>query len=114
MLVLYLGNAGTAAQQHYATLMREFEREAICFDYTSDTAQLIPEGLWKFDAVLLDAARADFAALPEAAAKQAVGPEAAGHWSDVRFLGQIRERLLATLSAERRRSREQFLAQREP
>src|SRR5258708_1574397 len=115
--ILYLGKEGTAATQHAHVLMREFGRDAIWFDYTGNPAQVIPEWLARFDAVLLDAPRADFSALTNVEARRIVTPDFANDdkpWNSAESLQTIRGELLAAAGETRRREWESFLARREP
>ena len=61
--VLFLGTEGGGSRKHAHTVMRDFGRDALWFDYTADPAQVSPEWVAKFDAVLLDAPAATFPAL---------------------------------------------------
>lgn len=115
--VLYLGKEQTDATKHCHVLMRELGRDAIWFDYTSDPAVVTPEWVARFDAVLLDAARADFKALEGLPASRIVpGAFSADSrsWAAPSFLKTVREQLLTAAGNERRKEWETFLAQREP
>ncbi len=115
--VLFLGKEGTPAPKHCAALMRELGREAVWFDYTSDPAQVTPEWLVEFDAVLLNAPKENFGALAGIKAGRVVTAEFAGDekvWSGADFLKPLQEKLLTAAGAARRKDWESFLAQREP
>jgi putative membrane-bound dehydrogenase-like protein len=115
--VLYLGQEGTPASKHCAALMSGLGREAIWFDYTADPAQVTPEWLAKFDAILLDAPAADFKALAGADPKRVVSVESPSDgktWTWTDFLKPVQEKILSAAGDARRKEWQAFLAQREP
>ncbi|HEV7868325.1 MAG TPA: PVC-type heme-binding CxxCH protein [Chthoniobacteraceae bacterium] len=114
--ILYLGKEGTPSSKRAPVLMQEFGREAIWFDYVADPSAATPEFLAKFDAVLLDAPRADFPMLSGIDPKRVIPAEAASdqrEWTRPGFLNTMRDRLLAATSEPRRKEWEQFVAGRE-
>ncbi len=115
--VLYLGKEGTPSTRHCAAAMRELGRDAIWFDYTADAAQVTPEWIAKFDAVLLDAPKESFPALAAAPAARVIAADFAGEereWTDAGFINTLRDRLLSAAGEARRKEWETFVAQREP
>ncbi len=114
--VLFLGKEGTPAARHCATAMRELGRDAVWLEYTADPAQVTPEWIAHFDAVLVDAPQADFAALANVDAKRLVQGEFASEerdWADAGFIRSLRDRILAAVGDARRAEWQAFLAQRE-
>src|SRR5687768_15755262 len=61
--VLFVGTEEEDSRKHCHTVMRDFGREALWFDYAADPAQVTPEWIATFDAVLLDAPASAFPAL---------------------------------------------------
>ena len=114
--VLYLGKDGTPASKHCAAVMSGLGRSAIWFDYSADQAQVTPEWIAKFDAVLLDAPAADFPVLAAEDKSRIVladfGISETG-WSEEAFLKLLQEKLLTATGPTRRQEWLAFLAQRE-
>ena len=112
---MYLGKEGTATTKHCAALMQALPDA--WFDYTADAAQVTPEWLAKFDAVLLDAPKEGFPSLAGAPPGRLVAAEFTGEereWTDAGFINTLRERLLAAAGDARRKEWQTFVAQREP
>jgi putative membrane-bound dehydrogenase-like protein len=96
--------------------MREFGRDAIWFDWLGEPGAATSNLLGRFDAVLLDAPRADFPTLSSVPVARVVSIEFAGSdrdWAAAEFLQGARGKILAAAGAARRAEWEAFLAQRE-
>lgn len=114
--VLFLGSEEAGSRKHCHTVMRDFGRDALWFDYTADPSQVTPEWLRQFDAVLLDAPAATFPALagvPQAKAVTADFPNSTGGTAPAEFLTPLKEKLLTAAGAARRAEWEAFLKGRE-
>ena len=116
--VLFLGKEDTASSKHCHVVMREFGRDAIWFEYTTDPTTINREWLSNFDAVLLDAPKEDFNAPlalidPRRVVTFDFGSDEKA-WTRAEFLKPLRERLLAAAGELRRKEWLTFLAQREP
>jgi putative membrane-bound dehydrogenase-like protein len=114
--VLYLGKEGNSSSQHCHTLMEQFGRDAIWFDFIADAATVTPEWLARFDAVLLDAPAGDFASLAQFDRKRIIGdqlPVSGADWVNPEALAKIRVRILEAAGETKRKEWEEFLAKRE-
>jgi putative membrane-bound dehydrogenase-like protein len=114
--VLFLGSEEAGSRQRCHTVMRDFGRDAIWFDYAADAAQVTPEWIALFDAVLLDAQAAQFPALAGVAAEKIVTADFSGSGgasAPEAFLQPLKQKLLAAAGAERRTQWENFLQARE-
>ena len=113
--VLYLGQDGTLSIDHCHVLMREFGREAIWFDYTSNPAIATPEWASRFDAILLDAPSPRFPGV--ATGDKVVALKFQGNaeaWAATDFLQRARQQLTGAVGEPRRKEWQSFLASREP
>ncbi len=114
--VLFLGDEKAGSRQHCHTVMRDLGRDAIWFDYTADSAQVTPEWIAQFDAVLLDAPAGIFPALSGAAPAKVVSVDfstARTNPAPAEFLNSLKEKLLAASGPARRAGWEEFLQSRE-
>ncbi len=114
--VLFLGSEQAGSRQHCHTVMRDFGREAIWFDYTADAAQATPEWLAMFDAVLLDAPAPAFPALAGVDKAKVVTADfsrASGNPAPEDFLQPLKAALLAAAGTQRAAQWEQFVKSRE-
>lgn len=114
--VLFLGQEGTLSSRHCHALMRNLGRDAVWFDYTTDPAVVTSEWVARFDVVLLDAPVGSFPSLSEVALGKRVSgdlPVEEEAWTVPSFTLAMRERLLSTLSPERRGKWQAFIDQRE-
>ncbi len=114
--VLFLGTEAGGSRAHCHTVMRDFGRDALWFDYTADPAQVTPEWLAKFDAVLLDAPAGNFPALSATSPTKVVTADFSGSTGNPApegFLNPLKDKLLAAAGPERRADWEQFLKNRE-
>jgi putative membrane-bound dehydrogenase-like protein len=114
--VLFLGTEEDDSRKHCHAVMRDFGREALWFDYTADPAQVTPEWIARFDAVLLDAPATTFPVLstvPPAKVVTADFSNSSGNPAPESFLNPLREELLAAAGPHRRSEWEQFLKSRE-
>ena len=120
--VLFASSGDDASGKRCHVLMRELGREAIWFDYVANPAEVTPELLANFDAVLLfDAPRSRF---PVLAAMKSRFPAFPGDKSipviesapgvQAPTVEEVRKLLLFLVREERRKEYEAFLAQREP
>ena len=115
--VLFLGTEERGSRKNCHTVMRDFGRDALWFDYTADPAQVTAEWIAKFDAVLLDAPAATFPVLstvPPAKVVTADFSNNGGNPAAGDFLTAFKEKLLAAAGPQRRVEWEQFLRSREP
>ncbi|MES2709017.1 MAG: PVC-type heme-binding CxxCH protein [Verrucomicrobiota bacterium] len=115
--VLFLGTEETGGRRHCHTVMRDLGREAVWFDYTADPAQVTPEWLAKFDAVLLDAPAAGFPALAALDKAKVVTVDfngSAGNPAPDSFLKPLQEKLTAAAGPQRKADWEAYLKAREP
>ena len=114
--VLFLGTEEGGGRKHAHTVMRDFGREALWFDYTADPAQVTPEWIARFDAVLLDAPAAAFPALstvPQTKVVTADFSSSNGNPAPESFLNPLKEKLVAAAGPQRRSEWEQFLKNRD-
>ena len=114
--VLFLGKEAGGSRKNCHTVMRDFGRDALWFDYTADPAQVTPEWIAKFDAVLLDAPAATFPALNAVPAAKVVPTDFSGSGGNPApegFLNPLKEKLLAAVGPQRRSEWEQFLKNRD-
>ena len=114
--VLFLGTEEGGGRKHAHTVMRDFGRDALWFDYTADPAQVTLEWIAKFDAVLLDAPAATFPALstvPQTKVVTADFSSSNGNPAPESFLNPLKEKLLAAAGPQRRSEWEQFLKNRD-
>ncbi len=111
--VLFLGKDGTAAPKHCAALMQELGRDAIWFDYSADPKQITPDWLAKFDVVLLDAPKDDFAGLSAQHVVTADFAPDENAWTGADFVAAVRQKVLAAAGDTRKKAWEAFVAQRE-
>ncbi|MHA3770208.1 PVC-type heme-binding CxxCH protein [Verrucomicrobiota bacterium sgz303538] len=114
--VLFLGTEESGSRQHCHTVMRDFGRDGLWFDYAADPALVTPEWLSKFDAVLLDAPAASFPALAGLTPSKVVTTDfatASGNPAPEDFLTPLKEKLLTAAGPQRRTAWEQFLKNRE-
>jgi putative membrane-bound dehydrogenase-like protein len=114
--VLFLGSEQSGSRPHCHTVMRDFGRDAVWFDYTADPAQVTPEWIAHFDAVLLDAPAAMFPALASVPPHKVVTTDfsgSAGNPAPDAFLQPLKEKLLTAAGPQRRAQWEQFLQSRE-
>jgi putative membrane-bound dehydrogenase-like protein len=111
--VLFAGkeSAERTAGKHCHNLMRDLGRDAIWFDYVEEVGALTPDYLAHFDVVLSDglAVQTSLPVLRYVFTSDDIAPaEAAADVAAVRAL------ILKTISPERRKDYEAFIAQREP
>ena len=114
--VLFLGSEANGSRKHCHTVMRDFGREALWFDYAADPAQVTPEWIAQFDAVLLDAPAATFPALAGVPPQKIVTADfsnGSGNPAPDSFLSPLKEKLLAATGPQRRLEWEQFTEARE-
>ncbi len=114
--VLFLGSEAAGSRKHCHTVMRDFGRDALWFDYTADPAQVTPEWIAQFDAVLLDAPAARFPALagvPQAKVVTADFTNAGSNPAPDDFLSPLKEKLLTAAGPQRRVEWVQFTQARE-
>jgi putative membrane-bound dehydrogenase-like protein len=114
--VLFLGSEANGSRKHCHTVMRDFGREALWFDYAADPAQVTPEWIAQFDAVLLDAPAATFPALAGVPPQKIVTADfsnGSGNPAPDSFLSPLKEKLLAATGPQRRLEWEQFTQARE-
>jgi putative membrane-bound dehydrogenase-like protein len=114
--VLFLGSEANGSRKHCHTVMRDFGREALWFDYAADPAQVTPEWIAQFDAVLLDAPAATFPALAGVPPQKIVTADfsnGSGNPAPDSFLSPLKEKLLAGTGPQRRLEWEQFTEARE-
>ena len=114
--VLFLGSEANGSRKHCHTVMRDFGREALWFDYAADPAQVTPEWIAQFDAVLLDAPAATFPALAGVPPQKIVTADfsnGSGNPAPDSFLSPLKEKLLAATGPQRRQEWEQFTQARE-
>jgi putative membrane-bound dehydrogenase-like protein len=114
--VLFLGTEDGGSRKHCHTVMRDFGREAIWFDYTADPAQVTPEWVAKFDAVLLDAPASAFPGLstvPQTKVVTADFANSGGNPAPESFLSSLKDKLLAAAGRQRWSEWEQFVKNRE-
>jgi putative membrane-bound dehydrogenase-like protein len=114
--VLFLGTEEGGSRKHCHTVMRDFGRDALWFDYPADPAQVTPEWIAKFDAVLLDAPAATFPALstvPQSKVVTADFSNISGNPAPESFLNPLKEKLLVAAGPQRRSEWEQFLKNRD-
>ncbi|MDB6133470.1 MAG: Membrane-bound dehydrogenase domain protein [Verrucomicrobiales bacterium] len=115
--VLFLGSEATGGRQHCHTVMRDFGREALWFDYAADPSQVTPEWLSKFDAVLLDAPADGFPALAGLDKSKVVTTDFSGsdrNPTPDAFLNPLLEKLVAAAGPQRKADREAWLKALEP
>ncbi|HEX2748529.1 MAG TPA: alpha/beta hydrolase-fold protein, partial [Verrucomicrobiales bacterium] len=114
--VLFLGSEKAGSRKHCHTVMRDFGRDAIWFDYTADPAQVTADWITQFDAVLLDAPAGAFPALSGVAQTKVVTADfsaATGNPAPADFLDPLKEKLLTAAGSARRAGWEQFVQARE-
>ena len=114
--VLFLGSEANGSRKHCHTVMRDFGREALWFDYAADPAQVTPEWIAQFDAVLLDAPAATFPALAGVPPQKIVTADfsnGSGNPAPDSFLSPLKEKLLAATGPQRRLEWGQFTEARE-
>ena len=114
--VLFLGSEAAGSRKHCHTVMRDFGRDALWFDYTADPALVTPEWIAQFDAVLLDAPAATFPALagvPQAKVVTTDFTQASSNPAPDDFLNPLKEKLLTAAGPQRRMEWEQFIQARE-
>ncbi|MES2709379.1 MAG: PVC-type heme-binding CxxCH protein [Verrucomicrobiota bacterium] len=114
--VLFLGSEETGSRQHCHTVMRDFGRDALWFDYAADPALVTPEWVAKFDAVLLEAPAASFPALAGVAQSKIVTADftsAGSNPAPDAFLSPLKEKLLTAAGPQRRVEWVQFTQARE-
>ncbi len=114
--VLFLGSEEAGSRKHCHTVMRDFGRDAIWFDYTADPAQVTAEWIAQFDVVLLDAPAATFPALSGVAQEKVVTADfasATGNPAPSAFLDPLKEKLLTAAGPQRRVEWVQFTQARE-
>jgi putative membrane-bound dehydrogenase-like protein len=114
--VLFLGSEEAGSRKHCHTVMRDFGRDAVWFDYAADPAQVTPEWIAKFDAVLLVAPATAFPALAGVNPAKVVTVDfsnAGGNPAPQDFLQPLKEKLLAAAGPQRRAEWEQFVKARE-
>jgi hypothetical protein len=114
--VLFLGSEAAGSRKHCHTVMRDFGRDALWFDYTADPAQVTPEWIAQFDAVLLDAPAATFPALagvPQAKVVTTDFTDASSNPAPDDFLIPLKEKLLTAAGPQRRGEWVQFIQARE-
>jgi putative membrane-bound dehydrogenase-like protein len=114
--VLFLGSEANGSRKHCHTVMRDFGREALWFDYAADPAQVTPEWIAQFDAVLLDAPAATFPALAGVPPQKIVTADfsnGSGNPAPDSFLSPLKEKLLAATGPQRRLEWGQFTQARE-
>ncbi len=114
--VLFLGSEAAGSRKHCHTVMRDFGRDALWFDYTADPSQVTPEWIAQFDAVLLDAPAATFPALagvPQAKVVTVDFTNAASNPAPDDFLSPLKEKLLTAAGPQRRVEWVQFTQARE-
>ncbi len=115
--VLFLGTEAGGSRKHCHTVMRDFGREAVWFDYSADPVLVTPEWIAQFDAVLLDAPAEAFPALAKAEASKVVKADFShsdGNPAPTEFLAPLKEKLLTAAGAARKAAWEAFVAGREP
>ena len=114
--VLYFGVEDRTTRMHCHVLMREFGRDAIWFDFVSDSKALTPDFVARFDAAVLDASAQNLSAVAALGAKlvKLDFDVDVAKWADAEFLKATRAKLLAAAGAKRVAEWEKFLAQREP
>lgn len=115
--VLFLGSGETGGRQHCHTLMRDFGREALWFDYAADPALVTPEWLAQFDAVLLDAPAEKFPALEGTDKSRVVTADfsiSSGNPASQAFLKPLQEKLVAAAGPQRKAEWLEYLKDREP
>ena len=114
--VLYLGKAGTPATQGCHAAMEELGREAIWFDYATDPKFVTPEWIASFDTVLIEGDRASYPALAGVDAAKLLSANVAAaalEGAKPDSITALRNQLIATLPAARKKEWEAFVAQRE-
>lgn len=115
--VLFLGSEQAGSRKHCHTVMRDFGRDAIWFDYTADAAQATAEWIAQFDVVLLDAPSASFPALsgvPQDKIVSADFSRSSGNPAPDDFLNPLKEKILTAAGPQRHGEWEAFLKSREP
>jgi putative membrane-bound dehydrogenase-like protein len=114
--VLFLGSELGGGRKHCHTVMRDFGRDAIWFDYADDPS-VTADWIAKFDAVLLCAPAGPFPALagvpPEKLVVEAAFSRGTGNPAPAEFLNPLKEKLLTAAGLQRRAEWEQFLKSRE-
>lgn len=114
--ILYLGTPDREPRMTAHALMRDLGRDAIWFDYISNSADVTPAFLAQFDAVVLDAPADTFsrllADLP--AAKRISARDLGSDPASDSFAASAKPKLLAAVGPARVAAWEKFLAQREP
>ncbi|MSU33211.1 MAG: hypothetical protein EXS25_11290 [Pedosphaera sp.] len=96
--------------------MRNLGRDAIWFDYTTDPAVVTIEWIARFDVVLLDAPVGSFPSLSGVDVDKRISgglPVEEAAWTAPTFTVAMRERLLSSLSPERRGKWQAFIDQRD-
>jgi putative membrane-bound dehydrogenase-like protein len=114
--VLFLGSEAAGSRKHCHTVMRDFGRDALWFDYAADPALVTPEWIAQFDAVLLDAPAATFPALagvPQAKVVTTDFTHASSNPAPDDFLISLKEKLLTAAGPQRREEWVKFIQTRE-
>ena len=112
--VLYLGTPDRAPRMAAHALMRDLGRDAIWFDYVSDSRAATPEFVAKFDVVVVDAPVDTFRALSSVPASKRIAASALGDSTADGYALAAKPKLLAAAGTARVAAWEKFLAQREP
>ncbi len=112
--VLYLGTPDRAPRMTVHALMRDLGRDAIWFDYISDSTAATPEFVAKFDVVVVDAPLENFKSLATVPPTKRLAASALGEPAAADFATVAKAKILAAAGLVRVGEWERFLAQREP
>ncbi len=116
--VLFLGEDSASSRTHCHILMRELGRDAIWFDFASDSRWLAQDWVALFDSVLLDdsavGAPAVPAGVPAARVMKVSFPGEERQWGEKSFVDKVRVQILKSLQPGRQQLWEAFLSQRDP